>query len=722
MPSTLCKDCSSIPWAELHSQGDLGEAAKPFSYHPSPASYTARDACSICRIIFPEDLESSSQCVTVRVNPYHSVPDAIGVEEATGVASIIFERALEDRYKLVIAEFNVYISQDTVDVACSVSPSQVPTSHQAELMDATNDELQPGLVAANPPTSKLLNLPLSWMTQCMQTHENCKPANAVDAPLPTRLLHIGSKPGDPIRLHDTSECYGRYVALSHRWGGERTFTTSQETLSSRRQGIPFCELPQTFQDAITVSRALGLDYIWIDSLCIIQDDSEEWRSESLRMKDVYSNATLVISASRSTSDLTGFLSPRKTGEIITIANHETGKSSTVHIQQVINSLTPYDDSLRTEPLHKRSWALQERYLATRILFFASSQMFWECKTLSLAEDGRRLETPRHRVDQLIPVKTDTTKNWMSKEEFESHKSWYSMVERFMFCGITYHSDRLPALSGLAQSLSLKTGDIYLVGIWKSTLVHGLMWRRDRFATLTRQKSCQVPSWSWASVEGAIEFCIFTYFNNFSCGVDSYVLLESCEIEADGNQFGIVKGGHISLRAPMFPVYTRKGPFDLEYFPELTFSREGVYMDSFGPFQRIFDVMFGFRYGEHVLFLSGSLDFPDNHPENTDLYIIFLAGETRPPPDRDWAKAPSNEGYFGLLIQKSTEGSHLYTRVGAVHGRLVAEDEGIQAGELFEKYRLWRKNDYLYTIRQRETRPEWFRIPLNEQEKEFVTLV
>ncbi|KAK6956144.1 hypothetical protein Daesc_001416 [Daldinia eschscholtzii] len=664
MSSTLCKDCSSIPWAELHSQGDLGEAAKPFSYHPSPASYTARDACSICRIIFPEDLESSSQCVTVRVNPYHSVPDAIGVEEATGVASIIFERALQDRYKLVIAEFNVYISQDSkysslisrdrhllkmvvsaVDVACSVSPSQV---------------LQPGLVAANPPTSKLLDLPLSWMKQCMQTHESCKPANAVDAPLPTRLLHIGSKEGDPIRLHDTSECYGRYVALSHRWGSERTFTTSQETLSSRRQGIPFCELPQTFQDAITVSRALGLDYIWIDSLCIIQDDPEEWRSESLRMKDVYSNATLVISASRSTSDLTGFLSPRKTGEIITIANHEIGKSSTIHIQQVINSLTPYDDSLRTEPLHKRSWALQERYLATRILFFASHQMFWECKTLSLAEDGRRLETPRHRVDQLIPIKMDTAKNWMSEEEFKSHKSWYSMVERFMFCGITYHSDRLPALSGLAQSLSLKTGDIYLA--------------------------------------------------------------ESCDIEADGNQFGIVKGGHISLRAPMFPVYTRKGPFDLDYFPELTFSREGVYMKSFGPFQRIFDVMFGFRYGEHVLFLSGSLDFPEDHPENTDLYIIFLAGETRPSPDRGWENAPSNEGYFGLLIQKSTEGSHLYTRVGAVHGRLVAEDEGIQAGELFEKYRLWRKNDYLYGLDERETRPEWFRVPLNEQEKEFVTLV
>ncbi len=743
MPSTFCKACSSIPWAELHRRrSGWGHASNPFSYHPSPASCVARDACSMCRILFPTDLELGSECVTVRVKSYHYSAIGKSGQEPARIVSVIFERALTDQHKVIIAEFNVSISRgdehrslrsrgrhflnvvvSAFDIACCFSSFQIRTSRRAESTNATNHERQLGFIVANTPTSEMLVLPRSWMETCIQTHETCKPADAIDLPLPTRLLHIGLQSGDSIRLVEVpAGCYGRYAALSHCWGDRKTFTTSPESLSTRKKDIRFCELPPTFQNAVTVSRDLGLNYLWIDSLCIIQGDTRDWRSEALKMKDVYSNATLVISASRSTSDSTGFLLPRIAGKIMTAANDKMGKKSAIHLQQVINSLTPYADALVSEPLHKRAWALQERYLSTRTLFFASHQMFWECKTLSLAEDGRRQEIPKYRVHQLVPVKMDAATSWMSNEEFTSHKPWYSMVATFMSCDITFYSDRLPAVSGLAESLNLKTADTYLAGIWKRSLTCGLMWRKYRCSSLARQKSYRAPSWSWASVEGEIEFCIFTWFNDFPHGIESFISIQSCSIEANGNPFGTVKGGHISLYAPMFPVYAQKGPFKLNDFPELSSSQAGAYLQSFGSFHRVFDVIFGFQYAQHILFISGSFDFPHDHQENMDLYIIFLAGETQPPLAFTGEPLPSNEGYFGLLIQRSLKDSRLYSRVGVVHGKLMAEDEGLQTRKLFEEYRLWRKQDYLASISERETRPNWFRIPFNQQEKELVKLV
>ncbi|KAH6847555.1 heterokaryon incompatibility protein-domain-containing protein [Chaetomium sp. MPI-CAGE-AT-0009] len=143
----------------------------------------------------------------------------------------------------------------------------------------------------------------------------------------------------------------RYAALSHRWGAEiRRLTTETATLGQRMQEIPFADLPKTFRDAVTVCRALGIEYLWIDSLCIIQDDSKNWEKEALRMADIYSNSVVTISADDAEDATEGFLIPR--------------------------------DNLASQPtrlLDTRGWTFQERLLAPRTLHYTAAELVFECQ-------------------------------------------------------------------------------------------------------------------------------------------------------------------------------------------------------------------------------------------------------------------------------------------------------------------------------------------------------
>ncbi|KAN0077636.1 Heterokaryon incompatibility protein (HET) domain containing protein [Elaphomyces granulatus] len=158
--------------------------------------------------------------------------------------------------------------------------------------------------------------------------------------LPTRVLAVGS-PKD-LRLHcSKKDEKGKYIALSHCWGanqGQLPLRTTKDKLKDYKQHIEFSELPQTFQDAVTVAREIGIEYLWIDSLCIIQDDSGDWKEESQKMEQKLPESLM-----------------RKT---------PTGKS----FKQAV------DEGL----LNTRGWVLQERALSRRTIHFTGSQIFWEC--------------------------------------------------------------------------------------------------------------------------------------------------------------------------------------------------------------------------------------------------------------------------------------------------------------------------------------------------------
>jgi hypothetical protein len=156
----------------------------------------------------------------------------------------------------------------------------------------------------NDSVSKITN----WMRLC-EKHKECH--KSLDLKLPTRVLDVGRTDKDKIHLYITTpEEEGQYVALSYCWGSEGNLTTKKADLKDRCESIELSSIPPTLRDAITITRKLHIQYLWIDALCIVQDDDDDWKNEVVRMAEVYSNASLVISATRSANVKQGIFGPR----------------------------------------------------------------------------------------------------------------------------------------------------------------------------------------------------------------------------------------------------------------------------------------------------------------------------------------------------------------------------------------------------------------------------
>lgn len=210
-----------------------------------------------------------------------------------------------------------------------------------------------------------------WLQVCNDTHQ----CYLTDSFLPTRVIDLGQAgvPG-PIRLYSSApDDIKGYVALSHRWGAGDDwlkFCLFGSNIKDLHNNIDFDTLPKTFQDAITVTRALKIRYLWIDSLCIIQDDPEDWATEAKLMEDVFSSAYCTIAASSATAD--GFLKPRPPRQFVTIPTTSDGH---YHICETIDD---FRGDVEEGKLNQRGWVLQERALSHRSIHFTSKQAYWEC--------------------------------------------------------------------------------------------------------------------------------------------------------------------------------------------------------------------------------------------------------------------------------------------------------------------------------------------------------
>jgi hypothetical protein len=136
---------------------------------------------------------------------------------------------------------------------------------------------------------------IQWLSDC-DKHLGCTASHRSITALPTRVLDLGK---DSIKLFESQGIDGTYMTLSHCWGSTPFITTTKDTIQERKEGIPLEDLPQTFKDAVSLTRNLGIQYLWIDSLCIIQQDTEDWEKEASKMGSVYSHSYLNIAATSS---------------------------------------------------------------------------------------------------------------------------------------------------------------------------------------------------------------------------------------------------------------------------------------------------------------------------------------------------------------------------------------------------------------------------------------
>lgn len=245
---------------------------------------------------------------------------------------------------------------------------------------------------AEPGSEFNVNIICAWVRSCDQNH-TCLSRN--DVFLPTRVVDVGNKQSDSVRLtcfareHTTS---GKYLALSHRWGSpalHKMFRTLKTNLDTFQEGIEVATLPKTFQQAVQITRDLGLQFLWIDSLCIVQDDPEDWDYESRLMEQVFSSAYATIAATCATGTNDGFLKQRPERQNI----HMTKGYASYFVCEAIDNVHIDVDQA---DLNNRGWVLQERALSRRTIHFTEKQCYWECG------DGVRCETLT-KMNKYFPI-------------------------------------------------------------------------------------------------------------------------------------------------------------------------------------------------------------------------------------------------------------------------------------------------------------------------------
>ena len=398
-----------------------------------------------------------------------------------------------------------------------------------------------------------------WLDHCLQNHHTNFCAPKVDSILPTRVICVGNTSQNPFIYEPPPGKLGTYAALSYCWGKSRVFTTTISTLIQRKMGFALNELPKTCRDAITVARELSIPYLWIDSLCIIQDSQADWETEAGQMCSVYQNALLTIAAADSPSSNSGlFLTcpSRKTIKLESLAND--GRICEIFVRRAHTSCQ--FNFVHTHPethciLTTRGWTLQEVILSQRMLWFTASELAWECGAESACECDA---TPTSEwIFQSDTRLMRTTLTRTSSHSTDLHHSWRGLVQEFTRRDLTQATDRLPAISGLAASFKRHINSTYLFGLWKDELERHLLWCSDSFRNSASQISCPspslrqgyAPSWSWASIPGAIWFSNLANQANFVSGLE----ILQVEVSQKGdNAYGpgtgtiIVRGSLIAL--------------------------------------------------------------------------------------------------------------------------------------------------------------------------------
>ncbi|CAF3455489.1 unnamed protein product, partial [Fusarium graminearum] len=326
-------------------------------------------------------------------------------------------------------------------------------------------------------------------------------------------------------------------------------------------------------DAIKITRHLGIRYLWIDSLCICQDDVEDWARESAAMQQVYAGAYLSIAADNAAGSEQGFLKRQDRTYVpatINVAANTGDSTESNKVAGYVFEVPPIKAHharawmiFKKEPLTVRGWAMQERLLPIRALHFGSDQMFFECNCHMLSEDGVEV---KGRWNSLYPLKEKGFKDLARKSRVSAtHQLWYLILEDFFHRKVTVKSDRLPAISGLATMFQSRltyemvsrtgSGEVqYVAGLWSNALVEGLGWTalgREEITLpdkkpLPGEEGYIAPTWSPASFDD-----VSAHGMTMPGWVDIATVTDfSVTPKTMHNPFGELIDGWIRIRCPM----------------------------------------------------------------------------------------------------------------------------------------------------------------------------
>jgi hypothetical protein len=417
------------------------------------------------------------------------------------------------------------------------------------------------IVPPDPGSPNVVSRLKEWISTCDDNHKDCR---VEEVPLlPSRVIDVGvaSSRSGPVKLVETAEGErGIYIALSHCWGHVSTpFITTHSNIVQMKTGFLPTEAPATFQDAITTTRNLGIRYLWIDSLCILQDDSEDWQIESSRMGAVYRGSTVTLLAMDAKSDSEGFLRERLPTHSTLTLSSPAGQTANVYLR----AQGPVDywaqRSSRIRALDTRGWCLQELYLPRRILQFFDTQMILHCQECRFDEldDAYLGSTASGNASTLENIfRGRSVRRRRGPNLTTPYRGWYRLVEDYTKRKLTKIEDRFPALSGLASMIAEHDDEKYCAGVWWVDIAFGMCWKK--VSALSKIGEYIAPSWSWASVNGPVEFIDAhdPYLTQTPIlQIDQVTFHDFYSSKRGANDYGQIDFSWVSLEAPMASIDT-----------------------------------------------------------------------------------------------------------------------------------------------------------------------
>ncbi|KAF7672621.1 hypothetical protein GT037_009122 [Alternaria burnsii] len=428
-----------------------------------------------------------------------------------------------------------------------------------------------------------------WLKRCEDEqhgyHKICSLSER--AYVPTRLIKISGPPDqlqlkivcrDDLEEHDVS----RYVALSYCWGGDQTNKLTQENHGLYKKNIAWETLPKTIQDAAKTAQALGFQYIWIDSMCIVQNSKEDKKAEINQMTKVYAHATLTVVDSRGDRVTEGFLHPRTLPSGTTSIQYRTEDGQTQRLTLLFNHASNVEESVA---VNTRGWTLQEYLLSRRRLIIGTWSTEWHCRKKDEIHTDGWARSTRMGPSAGIPYHVED-EGWAGPGPFGSKEaesvysssfinaamffsvnpgyppgqvdkvlvcfSWIVIVTSYSKRSVTESEDRILALSGIAERFANLVSGRYIAGIWENMMPSCLYWYKFG-RPVDRPVKYRGPSWSWISIDGQVEH-IFS--DNCLCEILSVeYMLENAEA-----LYGAVRNATLHIKGPALSIewrYTRQ---------------------------------------------------------------------------------------------------------------------------------------------------------------------
>ncbi|EPE04832.1 HET domain-containing protein [Ophiostoma piceae UAMH 11346] len=405
----------------------------------------------------------------------------IGLESVNVILRIRLE---DDRGRMLWAPFNGLDLVTTADSKCT----KLTRLRQIDWSDHI---------------TQWISVVRALLDDCQLSHDRCKPIRP--ELLPPRLLQVQAGQSSltrvALRATPRQSDRGRYAALSYCWGGPQKLQLTKSNFDALQKGIDAAALPQTLRDAVLVTQLLGLEYLWVDALCIIQDDDADKAAQLIKMHTIYENSAVTIAAAAASSVGQGFLSFDSVRNKKYPACDVAVRFADSHIGAL--SLVPVQYHMSDRfAINKRGWTLQEAIIPPRLLVFGDLEPFLRCRTKDFVHAR---QSPVRFYSSIQPQRfftdaDDTT--WTRSDRFD--KAWPEIVSQYTMRELGFIADRPLAIGGVTDYLAALFDDQCHFGIWKARALECLLWKVTHGGGRPSGFLADYPTWSWMSAYGRVD--------------------------------------------------------------------------------------------------------------------------------------------------------------------------------------------------------------------------